>query len=71
MEHRPTRPAARVPTNTYRLQLNAGFTFDDARHTLPLLDRLGVTDHYLSPCLPVSPLARAAVMATTSAITLD
>ena len=41
--------AAHVPGATYRLQLNAGFTFRDAREAVAYLDRLGVTDVYLSP----------------------
>lgn len=40
---------ARIPRATYRLQLHAGFTFGDARHLLPYLDRLGISDVYLSP----------------------
>ena len=41
--------SARVPRATYRLQLHAGFTFDGARAVLPYLERLGVSDVYLSP----------------------
>jgi (1->4)-alpha-D-glucan 1-alpha-D-glucosylmutase len=37
--------------STYRVQLHAGFTFDDAAHALDYLDRLGVTDLYCSPFL--------------------
>nr|WP_045234163.1 malto-oligosyltrehalose synthase [Deinococcus pimensis] len=40
---------ARVPRATYRLQLHAGFTFEDARGVLDYLARLGVSDLYLSP----------------------
>lgn len=40
---------ARVPRATYRLQLHAGFTFEDARRVLPYLERLGISDVYLSP----------------------
>jgi len=42
-------PARRVPLATYRLQLNAGFTFADARHVLDYLSRLGISDVYTSP----------------------
>jgi (1->4)-alpha-D-glucan 1-alpha-D-glucosylmutase len=39
------------PQSTYRLQLHAGFTFDDARAVLDYLSDLGVSDVYLSPIL--------------------
>jgi (1->4)-alpha-D-glucan 1-alpha-D-glucosylmutase len=41
----------RVPRATYRLQFNAGFTFDDARRVAGYLADLGVTDVYASPIL--------------------
>ncbi len=41
----------RVPTATYRLQVNADFTLEDAARLLPYLDQLGITDLYLSPVL--------------------
>src|SRR5438093_1138605 len=41
----------RVPRATYRLQLNAGFTFADARRIVPYLAELGVSDLYTSPIL--------------------
>ncbi|SIS20309.1 malto-oligosyltrehalose synthase [Williamsia sterculiae] len=41
----PTGPV----TATYRLQLNADFTFDDARHQLDHIAGLGVSHLYLSP----------------------
>ncbi len=41
----------RVPTSTYRLQLHAGFTIDDAATLVPTLDDLGVSHLYLSPIL--------------------
>src|SRR5438105_4251920 len=41
----------RVPRATYRLQLNAGFTFADARRVVPYLAELGISDLYLSPIL--------------------
>lgn len=41
----------RPPLATYRLQLNASFTFEDARRTVPYLSRLGISHVYLSPCL--------------------
>ena len=39
----------RVPLSTYRLQLNAGCNLDKVFDLLPYLDRLGVSDLYLSP----------------------
>jgi len=41
----------RLPLATYRVQLNAAFTFADAAAIVPYLDRLGVTDLYCSPIL--------------------
>src|SRR5207253_8190618 len=41
----------RVPTATYRLQFNAGFTFNDARAIAAYLAELGITDLYASPIL--------------------
>ncbi|QLQ16877.1 MAG: malto-oligosyltrehalose synthase [Micropruina sp.] len=38
-----------IPTATYRLQINGGFTFDDAAGAVPYLARLGVSHLYLSP----------------------
>jgi (1->4)-alpha-D-glucan 1-alpha-D-glucosylmutase len=45
----------RVPTSTYRLQLNARFTLRDAAATLPYLHDLGVDWVYLSPLLRAEP----------------
>ncbi|PYM61947.1 MAG: malto-oligosyltrehalose synthase, partial [Candidatus Rokuibacteriota bacterium] len=44
-------PAVRRPLATYRLQLNARFTFDDARRLVPYLADLGISDVYASPYL--------------------
>src|SRR6266849_10764800 len=41
----------RVPRATYRLQLNAAFTFNDAKRIAPYLAELGISDLYLSPIL--------------------
>lgn len=38
-----------VPRATYRLQLHAGFTFDDAAGIVPYLERLGISHVYCSP----------------------
>lgn len=43
------RPAA--PHGTYRIQLNAGCTFDDAARIVPYLRALGVSHLYASPWL--------------------
>lgn len=47
--------AARVPRATYRVQLNGGFTFEDARRTVAYLDELGVSDLYTSPFFKACP----------------
>jgi len=39
----------RIPLSTYRLQLHAGFTLADARAVVDYLERLGISDCYLSP----------------------
>ena len=44
-----------VPTSTYRVQLHAGFRFEDARAIVPYLAKLGVTDLYTSPYLKAAP----------------
>ncbi|ADV67452.1 malto-oligosyltrehalose synthase [Deinococcus maricopensis] len=51
----PAEQAARIPRATYRLQLHAGFNFDAARRALPYLERLGVSDVYLSPIWQAAP----------------
>jgi len=44
-----------VPTSTYRLQLHAGFTADDAAEVIPYLARLGVGHVFCSPVLQAAP----------------
>lgn len=44
-----------VPTSTYRLQLHAGFTADDAAAIIPYLSRLGVGHVFCSPVLQAAP----------------
>jgi len=53
----PHLPAAGrpVPVSTYRVQLHAGFTFDDAAAAVPYLADLGVTHLYCSPYLRAAP----------------
>jgi (1->4)-alpha-D-glucan 1-alpha-D-glucosylmutase len=48
---RESQARRRVPTATYRLQLNQGFTFRDAADLIPYLHALGVSDCYVSPVL--------------------
>jgi (1->4)-alpha-D-glucan 1-alpha-D-glucosylmutase len=43
--------AARVPSATYRIQLNKDFRFADALKILDYLNQLGISDVYLSPVL--------------------
>lgn len=44
-----------TPRASYRLQLHAGFGFDDARRVLPYLRALGVSHVYLSPIFAARP----------------
>ncbi|WP_136524268.1 malto-oligosyltrehalose synthase [Geomonas ferrireducens] len=44
-------PQARIPSATYRLQFNAGFTFADAERIVGYLHDLGVSDVYASSYL--------------------
>ena len=46
---------ARVPLSTYRLQLNAAFTFRDAARLVPYLEALGISDAYTSSYLAARP----------------
>ena len=45
----------RIPSSTYRLQLHAGFTFEDAARTADYLKALGVSHIYSSPYLQAAP----------------
>lgn len=44
-----------TPASTYRLQLNADFTFDDAVEQVPYLSALGITHIFCSPILQAAP----------------
>ena len=44
-------PATRIPSATYRIQLNQDFPLAEARKILDYLHQLGVSDVYLSPIL--------------------
>jgi (1->4)-alpha-D-glucan 1-alpha-D-glucosylmutase len=54
MTPRPAGPA-RIPSSTYRLQINEDFDLDAALAVLPYLDDLGVGWLYLSPLLEAHP----------------
>lgn len=43
------------PTSTYRIQLHAGFTFDDAARIAGYLQQLGISHVYCSPYLQAAP----------------
>ena len=45
----------RIPLSTYRLQLNADFTFADAAKAAPYLKDLGISHVYCSPYLQAAP----------------
>ena len=45
----------RAPRSTYRVQMNAGFTFADAEKIFPYLKRLGIGDLYTSPVFEARP----------------
>ena len=51
----PAPVSGHVPASTYRLQLNASFTFDAAARLASYLDRLGITTCYSSPVLAARP----------------
>jgi (1->4)-alpha-D-glucan 1-alpha-D-glucosylmutase len=48
-------PRPDIPTATYRLQMNGGFTFADAKAIVPYLARLGISHVYASPILKARP----------------
>jgi (1->4)-alpha-D-glucan 1-alpha-D-glucosylmutase len=45
----------RFPTSTYRIQLNRGFGFRDARAIVPYLSQLGISDIYSPPIFRARP----------------
>ncbi|MGH2381697.1 MAG: malto-oligosyltrehalose synthase [Candidatus Limnocylindria bacterium] len=47
--------ADRVPRATYRVQMHAGFTLDDALSIVPYLAELGISHLYTSPLLQAAP----------------
>ena len=54
MKRKKTRPV-RIPSATYRLQLNRLFTFEQAKDVVAYLDDLGISDIYASPFLMARP----------------
>jgi (1->4)-alpha-D-glucan 1-alpha-D-glucosylmutase len=50
-----TASLLRIPVSTYRLQLNANFTFAQAAGVVTYLHRLGITDLYVSPSFKAAP----------------
>jgi len=46
---------AHIPVATYRLQLNRGFTFNQATEIVPYLSDIGISHCYISPCLKARP----------------
>ena len=48
-------PGAKIPSATYRLQLNRLFTFKDAIEVVPYLASLGISHFYASPILEARP----------------
>jgi (1->4)-alpha-D-glucan 1-alpha-D-glucosylmutase len=46
---------AHIPSSTYRLQLNSGFTFRQALDLVDYLNSIGIDDFYLSPFLMAAP----------------
>jgi (1->4)-alpha-D-glucan 1-alpha-D-glucosylmutase len=53
--HPPNTLSSHHPTSTHRVQLNAGFTFADARAIVPYLADLGIGALYTSPFLRAAP----------------
>lgn len=51
----PTTSGAHVPGCTYRVQLQAKFTFADLEALTPYFSALGITDFYLSPIFTATP----------------
>ena len=47
----PTNSSPPAPQSTYRLQLHAGFGFDDVARVADYLERLGISHVYCSPYL--------------------
>ena len=50
-----SEPPPRRPASTYRVQMHAGFTFNDLTAAVDYLNTLGISDVYLSPFLKAKP----------------
>ena len=48
----------RIPSATYRVQLQADFGFNDAAQIVPYLKQLGISDLYVSPIFEAAPGSR-------------
>src|SRR6476620_6624217 len=55
LENSTPGTSAVIPRATYRLQLNAGFTFKDATALVPYLSELGISHIYCSPYFKARP----------------
>jgi (1->4)-alpha-D-glucan 1-alpha-D-glucosylmutase len=55
MEFNSMNPPFRVPRATYRVQLHAGFDFEQLARIIPYLDDLGISDIYASPLFRATP----------------
>jgi (1->4)-alpha-D-glucan 1-alpha-D-glucosylmutase len=49
------KPPLRIPRATYRVQLHAGFNFEQLAEVIPYLDDLGISDIYTSPIFRATP----------------
>jgi (1->4)-alpha-D-glucan 1-alpha-D-glucosylmutase len=49
------KPPFRVPDATYRVQLHAGFTFEQLAAIIPYLHEIGISDVYASPIFRAAP----------------
>jgi len=49
------KPLSRIPRATYRVQLHAGFDFERLTQIVPYLDKLGISDVYVSPIFRACP----------------
>jgi (1->4)-alpha-D-glucan 1-alpha-D-glucosylmutase len=49
------KPPFRIPRATYRLQMNAKFTFEQLAEIVAYLDELGISDVYTSPIFRAAP----------------
>lgn len=55
LTRRQKEKTATIPCSTYRLQLNANFTFSNVTDLIPYLNKLGISHCYTSPYLQARP----------------